>query len=355
MSKLSFLYLSRNQNRAGYTILDHLISSGLTPSAVLLPKPELKPETRSAVWLRKTAYKAQCLAENSKPLRFLESEYLLAKKASIPIIRASSLVSGSPELEEVMKLGPDLVFLGGGWPGRLPPEFIRVGRLGILNTHPSLLPDFRGTSITRWQILEGVKVSGVTIHSVNEEFDAGPIVAQATLMTLPNETPQELFHRLSLLGADLATRVLKNIESTGYVPILREDHGPGKYYSKWDWSKSDKADFSNSFLELHRFVLANTQESYRFSGPLIRLNKRDFFLRETELVSSKTLPKRDKASGALPELELTSQGFLIARKPGDEHALVIKKIQPRDGRFGLPRASRPGAFFSSREKVAIDG
>ena len=279
----------------------------------------------------------------------------MAKKASIPIIRASSLVSGSPALEQVMELGPDLVFLGGGWPGRLPPEFITLGRLGILNTHPSLLPDFRGTSITRWQVLEGVKYSGVTIHSVSDEFDAGPIVAQARLTTLPNETPQELFHRLSLLGADLATRVLKNIESTGYVPFLRENHGPGKYRSKWDWSNSDKADFCSPFLELHRFVLANTQESYKFSGPLIRLNKRDFFLRETELVSSKKLPKIDESSDTLAELEITSQGFLVARKSGDEHALVIKKIQPRDGRFGRPRASRPGAFFSSREKVVIDG
>jgi phosphoribosylglycinamide formyltransferase 1 len=66
----------------------------------------------------------------------------------------------------------------------------------ILNIHPSLLPSFPGTHAARQAIEHGVHVSGVTVHLVNEELDAGPIVIQRAVPVLPGDTEDSLGARI---------------------------------------------------------------------------------------------------------------------------------------------------------------
>ncbi len=66
----------------------------------------------------------------------------------------------------------------------------------VLNIHPSLLPSFPGVDAQRQAIEHGMKVSGVTVHFVTEELDAGPIVLQRTVPVLDDDTPTTLAQRL---------------------------------------------------------------------------------------------------------------------------------------------------------------
>jgi phosphoribosylglycinamide formyltransferase 1 len=66
----------------------------------------------------------------------------------------------------------------------------------ILNIHPSLLPAFPGTHAPRQAIEHGVRVSGVTVHLVNEELDAGPVVIQRVVPVLPGDTEDSLAARI---------------------------------------------------------------------------------------------------------------------------------------------------------------
>jgi phosphoribosylglycinamide formyltransferase-1 len=66
----------------------------------------------------------------------------------------------------------------------------------ILNVHPALLPSFPGTHAARQAIEHGVRVSGVTVHLVNAELDAGPIVIQRTVPVLPGDTEDSLAARI---------------------------------------------------------------------------------------------------------------------------------------------------------------
>lgn len=66
----------------------------------------------------------------------------------------------------------------------------------ILNIHPSLLPSFPGLDAQAQAIAHGVKVSGVTVHFVTRELDAGPIVLQRPVPVLPGDTPQTLAARI---------------------------------------------------------------------------------------------------------------------------------------------------------------
>jgi phosphoribosylglycinamide formyltransferase-1 len=66
----------------------------------------------------------------------------------------------------------------------------------ILNVHPALLPSFPGTHAARQALEHGVRISGVTVHLVNEELDAGPIVIQRAVPVLPNDTEETLAARI---------------------------------------------------------------------------------------------------------------------------------------------------------------
>jgi phosphoribosylglycinamide formyltransferase-1 len=75
-------------------------------------------------------------------------------------------------------------------------EFIRAWPMRILNIHPSLLPAFPGLEAQDQALRHGVKISGCTVHFVDEHLDAGPIIAQAAVPVLDHDTHDTLAARI---------------------------------------------------------------------------------------------------------------------------------------------------------------
>ena len=78
----------------------------------------------------------------------------------------------------------------------LGPGFIQRFQGRIVNIHPSLLPSFPGMHAQRQALVHGVKVSGCTIHLVDETLDGGPILAQTPVPVLPDDTEESLSERI---------------------------------------------------------------------------------------------------------------------------------------------------------------
>ncbi len=89
----------------------------------------------------------------------------------------------------------DLVCLA-GYMRLLSPQFVAAFRNRILNIHPSLLPAFPGLEAQRQALEHGAKFSGCTVHFVDENLDAGPIVLQACVPIQDNDTPETLAARI---------------------------------------------------------------------------------------------------------------------------------------------------------------
>ena len=89
----------------------------------------------------------------------------------------------------------DLVCLA-GYMRLLSPVFIRAFQGRILNIHPSLLPAFPGLDAQHQAFDYGAKVSGCTVHFVDEQLDHGPIVCQATVPVYPEDTAETLSTRI---------------------------------------------------------------------------------------------------------------------------------------------------------------
>lgn len=78
----------------------------------------------------------------------------------------------------------------------LSPVFIDAFPNAIVNVHPSLLPAFPGVDAPHQAVAHGVKVSGVTVHLVTPELDAGPIILQASVPVLDDDTGESLAARI---------------------------------------------------------------------------------------------------------------------------------------------------------------
>lgn len=89
----------------------------------------------------------------------------------------------------------DIVCLA-GFMRLLSPAFIREFPLRILNIHPSLLPAFPGLDAQAQALAHGVKITGCTVHFVDERLDAGPIILQAAVPVLASDTVEALSSRI---------------------------------------------------------------------------------------------------------------------------------------------------------------
>lgn len=96
---------------------------------------------------------------------------------------------------ELLKYDVELVCLA-GFMKIVGPKMLRAFPSAILNIHPSLLPSFPGLEPQKQACDYGVKLSGATVHIVTEALDAGPIVLQAVVPVLDDDTPETLTSRI---------------------------------------------------------------------------------------------------------------------------------------------------------------
>jgi phosphoribosylglycinamide formyltransferase 1 len=85
-----------------------------------------------------------------------------------------------------------------GWMRIITPVLLNAFAERVINIHPSLLPSFRGIRAIEQALAAGVKVTGCTVHFASLEVDSGPIIAQAVVPVLPNDTPETLHARIQI-------------------------------------------------------------------------------------------------------------------------------------------------------------
>ena len=93
----------------------------------------------------------------------------------------------------------------------LTPELLRAFPGRVVNIHPSLLPAFPGVNAQRQAFEHGVKVTGCTVHFVDEGVDTGPIIAQRAVEVLPGDDLEALTSRIHAAEHELFVSVLKDI------------------------------------------------------------------------------------------------------------------------------------------------
>jgi len=124
-------------------------------------------------------------------------------------------------INELKKRNVELICLA-GYMRLLSKEFVRAFPNKIINIHPSLLPSFKGLDAQRQAIDYGVKVSGCTVHFVDEALDHGAIVAQKIVEVKDDDTAESLAARILEHEHELYIESVRLIVSGNYVIIGRK-------------------------------------------------------------------------------------------------------------------------------------
>ena len=125
-----------------------------------------------------------------------------AERAGVPVELFTQREYGTREgqqaaiADRLEALGVDLVVCA-GWDRIFTADFVRRFPGRIVNVHPSLLPAFGGGLHAVRDALEyGVKITGCTVHFVTDELDSGPVISQAAVAVLPDDTEETLAERI---------------------------------------------------------------------------------------------------------------------------------------------------------------
>ncbi|HVE73659.1 MAG TPA: phosphoribosylglycinamide formyltransferase [Mycobacteriales bacterium] len=116
--------------------------------------------------------------------------------------------------EAVATAAPDLVVCA-GFMRLLGADFL--ARFPVVNTHPALLPAFPGTHAVADALAYGVKLTGVTVHLVDEGVDTGPVVAQAAVAVLPGDTEATLHARIQEVEQPLYVDAVRRLAQGGWT------------------------------------------------------------------------------------------------------------------------------------------
>lgn len=139
-----------------------------------------------------------------------------ARQAGIPVTALNRDVYADPEaadariVETLRRAGAQYVVMA-GYMRKLTPVMLDAFCDHVLNLHPALLPSFKGAHAIRDAYDAGVKVTGVTVHFANEDYDRGPIVAQRAVEVCEGDTLEDLEERIHDVEHRLYPEVLRQV------------------------------------------------------------------------------------------------------------------------------------------------
>lgn len=171
-----------------------------------------------------------------------------ALKHNIPVYQPQTF-KDNESIELVKSLSADIIVVV-AYGKILPESVLDAPPYGCINVHASLLPKYRGAAPIQWSVINGDTKTGVTIQQMAEGVDTGDILLVRKTQIDINETSEELFDKLSYIGADALIDCIVNIDNL--VPE-KQDESQATYAQKITRELSP-IDWSKSALEVHNLV-----------------------------------------------------------------------------------------------------
>jgi methionyl-tRNA formyltransferase len=172
----------------------------------------------------------------------------LAQELNIPVITPSKMKDEA--LVERLKSENADFFVVVAYGKILPKEILDIPKLGCINIHASLLPEYRGAAPIQWSIIDGKKKTGITTMLMDEGLDTGDILKQYELPITDDETGGSLFDKLAILGGEAIADTIANFKSITPTPQGEATTEYAKMISK----QMGEIDFNKSATEIERLI-----------------------------------------------------------------------------------------------------
>lgn len=242
---------------ASAAVLSLLLDARLPVAGVVVPGsrvPHLTGRTGSPLVRLRQATRSSLSIISAGPNRNTMS---MAWDAGVPMLAVNDMAHPAT-LDSIRSLSPDILLVA-CFPTLVPAALRRLAPAGALNIHPSLLPDYRGPSPVFWMLRAGDDRYGVTIHHMDDRFDAGDIIVQAPAQPADANSESRIEQDLMQTGGRLAVQLLARWNGRS-LPRRPQPAG-GSYYGRpkdsdfevsTDWSAARAFNFMRATFERGR-------------------------------------------------------------------------------------------------------
>ena len=240
----------------------------------------------------------------------------LAEENAIRVLQPVK-IKDPDEVERLREIDAD-IYVVAAFGQILSKEILDIPRLGCINVHASLLPEYRGAAPIQWAIADGKKVTGVTIQQMNEGVDTGDIISSCKVGIEDDETGESLFDKLAQCGEELIVHTLDLIEK-GEAKHTPQDDTKATY-AKILKKEMGLIDFDRPAKEIERLVRAFTP----WPGGYTYLDKKLLKIKKCEATCG------EGEAGRV--IAVSKAGISVACREG---ALLITRLQA-EGKKEMP-------------------
>ena len=254
----------------------------------------------------------------------------VAIENNIPVYQPLKVKENFEFIDMLKNLNPDVICVV-AYGKILPKEILEIPKYGCINVHASLLPKYRGAAPIQWSILNGDEKTGVTTMYMDIGMDTGDMILKEEVKIGESETTGELWNRLSIIGANLLVKTLKEIENGTakripqgndftVAPMLSKD------MSKIEWENKTAKEIKNLVRGLNPIMGAYSM----FNGKKIKFWKVDA-LDENDIEVKNILGDIDLGSKKVGNVLLadSKKGLFIKTIKG---ILSVQEIQGENAR-----------------------
>jgi methionyl-tRNA formyltransferase len=221
---------------AGNDVIETLVSQGTPPSYVIPPNEKHYLRDRTIA---------------------------LAHKYNIPVVMFNDHPSEDAFIDRINELAPDLILVA-TFTHLIPESVYSAASIAAINAHPSLLPNYRGANPYFHVIANGESQTGVTLHLLDNNFDTGAILKQASMPIGCRDSSGTITKKLNKLMADELATMVKTIEKSG-LPVFQEQSKQVKHKAPKIIPPLADIHWKDSAIYIDRYVRAANPSYHVFS------------------------------------------------------------------------------------------
>jgi methionyl-tRNA formyltransferase len=204
----------------------------------------------------------------------------LTKRYGIKHVQVDN-INDSENIKILQEINPDLILVM-GWSQLLTNEIIKIPKLGVIGSHPTELPKYRGRAPLPWTIIKNLKESALTFFYIDEGIDDGDILDQRKFDISKKDDATSIYKKMTNLGKEM---LLDNLLILKDGKGIRKKQNQNEFIENWPkrTMEDGKINWNDSAEEIHNLVRATT---HPYPGAFTKFKNQKLIIWKSEFLNN---------------------------------------------------------------------
>ena len=204
----------------------------------------------------------------------------LTKRYGIKHVQVDN-INDSENIKILQEINPDLILVM-GWSQLLSNEIIKIPKLGVIGSHPTELPKYRGRAPLPWTIIKNLKESALTFFYIDEGIDDGDILDQRKFDISKKDDATSIYKKMTNLGKEM---LLDNLLILKDGKGIRKKQNQNEFIENWPkrTMEDGKINWNDSAEEIHNLVRATT---HPYPGAFTKFKNQKLIIWKSEFLNN---------------------------------------------------------------------